>query len=154
MSLIRNIFLIILLASLTSCGFGLRKPLALNYKSFDIIGGDQLDQSIAKELSYSEIKRDKQYPELTIEILKNNFTKRILSLAGNGQVGEFELIQTVIYRFKAKEWSKDRRIEAIREYTYDPALYNATAAEEKLLKDSMNEQILRSILTEISNFSE
>jgi outer membrane lipopolysaccharide assembly protein LptE/RlpB len=52
MSLIRNIFLIIVLASLTSCGFGLRKPLALNYKSFDIIGGGLLDQSIARELSY------------------------------------------------------------------------------------------------------
>ena len=89
---------------------------------------------------------------LLIEILENNFNKRILSLAGNGQVGEFELIQTVSYRIKANDkWSNERRLEAIREYTYDPALYNAAAAEESILKDSMVEQISRSIITEINN---
>jgi outer membrane lipopolysaccharide assembly protein LptE/RlpB len=69
--------------------------------------------------------------DLVIEILNNNFAKRILSLAGNGQVGEFELVQTIEYRFKTNgQWTEPRKLEAIREYTYDPTLYNAAAAEE------------------------
>ena len=62
------------------------------------------------------------------------------------------MIQTVSYRIKTKnKWSDERKLEAIREYTYDPALYNAAAAEESILKDSMVEQISRSIITEINN---
>ena len=78
--------------------------------------------------------------------------KRILSLAGRGQVGEYELIQTVEYRFKLDgQWLEPRRLEAIREYTYDPSLYNAARAEESYLKESMIEQLSRSLLTEINN---
>ena len=106
-----------------------------------------------EQFSYGKIAEEKSgNGELVIEILENNFNKRILSLAGNGQVGEFELIQTVSYRIKSNDkWSNERRLEAIREYTYDPALYNAAAAEESILKDSMVEQISRSIITEINN---
>ena len=90
--------------------------------------------------------------DLIIEIMNNNFEKRILSLAGNGQVGEFELVQTIEYRLKSSgQWSEPRRLEAIREYTYDPTLYNAARAEEGYLKDSMIEQLSRSLITEINN---
>ncbi len=137
-----------------SCGFQLRKPISANYESYSIIGDSTVvAQNIKKQFSYAKIVEEKSgNGELVIEILENNFTKRILSLAGNGQVGEFELIQTVSYRIKSNDkWSNERRLEAIREYTYDPALYNAAAAEESILKDSMVEQISRSIITEINN---
>jgi len=137
-----------------SCGFQLRKPISLNYESYSIIGDSSpISKNIKKQFSYGDITEEKGgNGELVIEILENNFNKRILSLAGNGQVGEFELIQTVSYRIKTKDkWSNERKLEAIREYTYDPALYNAAAAEESILKDSMVEQISRSIITEINN---
>ena len=55
-------------------------------------------------------------------------------------------------REKSKDkWSDARKLEAIREYTFDPALYNAAAAEESILKDTMIEQISRSIINEINN---
>ena len=137
-----------------SFGFQLRKPISVNYESYSIIGDSSaIAQNIKKQFSYAKIAEEKSgNGELVIEILDNNFNKRILSLAGNGQVGEFELIQTVSYRIKSNDkWSNERRLEAIREYTYDPALYNAAAAEESILKDSMVEQISRSIITEINN---
>ena len=148
------IFYLSLLLILNSCGFQLRKPLELDYQSYAIIGDSmELSKLIHKQLSFTDIKENKDgNAELIIEIMDNNFAKRILSLGGNGQVGEFELVQTIEYRLKSGgQWSQPRRLEAIREYTYDPSLYNAARAEEDLLKDSMIEQLSRSLLTEINN---
>jgi len=148
------IFCLSMLLILNSCGFQLRKPLALDYQSYAITGDSSgLSKFIHKQLSFTEIKEDKDgNADLIIEIMNNNFEKRILSLAGNGQVGEFELIQTIEYRFKTNgQWSESRRLEAVREYTYDPSLYNAAAAEESLLKDSMILQLSRSLISEINN---
>ena len=153
----KNKFLILyllFLLILNSCGFQLRKPLDLDYQSYAITGDSSgLSKFIHKQLSFAEIKENKDgSADLIIEIMNNNFEKRILSLAGNGQVGEFELVQTIEYRLKSSgKWSEPRRLEAIREYTYDPTLYNAAAAEEIYLKDSMIEQLSRSLLTEINN---
>ena len=143
-----------LLLVLNSCGFQLRKPIDLDYQSYALIGdSSSLSKLVHNQLSFSDIKENKDgNAELVIEIMNNNFAKRILSLAGNGQVGEFELVQTIEYRFKTNgRWTEPRRLEAIREYTYDPTLYNAAAAEEGYLKDSMIEQLSRSLITEINN---
>ena len=148
------IFYLLLLLILNSCGFQLRKPIDLDYQSYAIIGDSSgLSKLIHKQLSFTDIKENKgDNADLIIEIINNNFEKRILSLAGNGQVGEFELVQTIEYRLKSSgKWSEPRRLEAIREYTYDPTLYNAAAAEEGYLKDSMIEQLSRSLITEINN---
>jgi len=148
------IFCISLLLVLNSCGFQLRKPIDLDYQSYALTGdSSSLSKFVHKQLAFADIKENKDgNAELVIEIMNNNFAKRILSLAGNGQVGEFELVQTIEYRFKTNgQWTEPRRLEAIREYTYDPTLYNAAAAEEGYLKDSMIEQLSRSLVTEINN---
>ena len=148
------IYCISLLLVLNSCGFQLRKPIDLDYQSYALTGDSSgLSKIVHKQFSFANIKEKKDgNADLVIEILNNNFAKRILSLAGNGQVGEFELVQTIEYRFKTNgQWTEPRRLEAIREYTYDPTLYNAAAAEEGYLKDSMIEQLSRSLVTEINN---
>ena len=148
------IYCVSLLLVLNSCGFQLRKPIDLDYQSYALTGDTSgLSKLVHKQLSFSDIKKNNDgNAELVIEILNNDFTKRILSLAGNGQVGEFELVQTIEYRFKTNgQWTEPRRLEAIREYTYDPTLYNAARAEEGYLKDSMIEQLSRSLITEINN---
>ena len=148
------IYCVSLLLVLNSCGFQLRKPIDLDYQSYALIGdSSSLSKLVHNQLSFSDIKENKDgNAELVIEIMNNNFAKRILSLAGNGQVGEFELVQTIEYRFKTNgRWTEPRRLEAIREYTYDPTLYNAARAEEGYLKDSMIEQLSRSLITEINN---
>ena len=132
------IFCISLLLVLNSCGFQLRKPIDLDYQSYALTGdSSSLSKFVHKQLAFADIKENKEgNADLVIEIMNNNFAKRILSLAGNGQVGEFELVQTIEYRFKTNgQWTELRRLEAIREYTYDPTLYNAAAAEEGYLKD-------------------
>ena len=148
------IFYLSMMLILNSCGFQLRKPIDLDYQTYAIIGDSAgLSKLIQKQLSFADIKENKDgNADLIIEIMNNDFVKRILSLAGRGQVGEYELIQTVEYRLKLDgQWLEPRRLEAIREYTYDPSLYNAARAEEAFLKESMIEQLSRSLLTEINN---
>ena len=109
------IFYLILLLMLNSCGFQLRKPLDLNYESYAIIGDSSgLSKLIHKQLSFVDIKQNKEgNAELIIEILNNESIRRILSLAGNGQIGEFELVQTIEYRFKSKgQWSEELEKES------------------------------------------
>jgi outer membrane lipopolysaccharide assembly protein LptE/RlpB len=148
------IFYLSMFFILSSCGFELRKPIELDYQSYSIIGkANELSKYIDKQLSFAEIEYIKDgEADLIIEIIANESSQRILSLAGNGQVGEFELIQVVEYRFKTNgKWSQARKLEASREYTYDPTLYNAAAAEAQLLRNSMVEQLSRSLITEINN---
>ena len=148
------IYCVSLLSVLNSCGLQLRKPIDLDYQTYALIGDSSgVSKFVHKQLSFADIKENKEgNADLVIEIMNNNFTKRILSLAGNGQVGEFELVQTIEYRFKTNgQWKAPRKLEVIREYTYDPTLYNAAAAEEAYLKDSMIEQLSRSLITEINN---
>ena len=146
---------LLLVLVLNSCGFHLRKPIELDFQSYAIKGDSSgLSTFVRKQFSFAGIEENNNDDgaELIIEIINNNYSKRILSLAGNGQVGEFELVQTVEYRFKSKgQWSVPRRLEAIRELSYDPTLYNAAAAEEALLKNSMIEQLSRSLISEINN---
>ena len=148
------IFCISLLLVLNSCGFQLRKPLDLDHQSYSITGDSSgLSKFIHNEFSIANIKKNKgKNADLVIEIMNNKFEKRILSLAGNGRIGEFELSQIIEYRFKSNgQWSEPRKLEAVREYTYDPTLYNAAQAEEKYLKKSMIEQLSRSLISEINN---
>ena len=148
------VFYILLLLVLNSCGFQLRKPIDLDYQSYAIIGDSSgLSNLVHKQLSFTDIKKnDNGDADLVIEIMNNTFEQRILSLAGNGQVGEFELVQTIEYRLKSNgKWTEPRRLETIREYTYDPTLYNAAKAEQGYLQDSMIEELSRSLITEINN---
>ena len=124
---------------------------------YSIIGeNSQITKLIDKQFSFSNIEKvSDSNADLVIEFIVNNYQKRILSLAWNGQIVEFELIQTIEYRVNLNgQWTEPRRLEAIREYTYDPTLYNAARAEEGYLKDSMIDQLSRSIIIEISNLRE
>ncbi|MEK9771425.1 MAG: LPS assembly lipoprotein LptE [Nitrosomonadales bacterium] len=145
--------ILILSFLLNSCGFHLRGPIKLDISSFDIIGADAMtDKKISQRIKTDSISRDKNNPDLIIEFLNINDNKRILSLTGRGQVAEYELIKQVEYRIKTKGiWSENKRLEIAREYSYDPALYAAAAEEERILKETMQEQLINTILTEVSN---
>ena len=139
---------------LNSCGFKLRQPINLDFNSYALIGNVAgLSSIIDKKFASANIKKSSgNSAELIIEILRNDYTRRILTLRGGGRVGEYEISRIIEYRFKTKGvWSEPRKLESFREFTYDPSLYNAAQAEEKLLNESINDEISRSLITEINN---
>ena len=87
-----------------------------------------------------------------MEIIKNNFTKTILSLTGTGAVSEYQLDYEVTYRFKNQNtpWNDLITIEANRTYTYDDADILAKDEEEKRLVSGMEDQLIKTMATQLS----
>jgi len=138
---------------IVSCGFQLRGSIEADFESVHVYGGsDGLNKHLIKRFKQSGIKILTKDPEKTIEILNDRLDKRILSLNSSGSVKEFELTYLVSYRFKSlnNAWSDEIKKEVIRDYTYDDNDRVAKELEEKNLVQGMRDEIVRSIVSQIS----
>ena len=138
---------------IVSCGFQLRGSIEADFESVHVYGGsDGLNKHLIKRFKQSGIKIVTKDPEKTIEILNDRLDKRILSLNSSGSVKEFELTYLVSYRFKSlnNAWSDEIKKEVIRDYTYDDNDRVAKELEEKNLVQGMRDEIVRSIVSQIS----
>lgn len=145
----------ILIAALTSCGFHLRQPAPIVFKTIHITGNSLILPALRKTLINQGIKlvESDEEAELKLELLKEENEKRILSLSGTGVVREYELYYRVQYRTKiATEatWALPLVMEARRDYTYNDASLLAKQAEEKRLIDGMQTDVLNGILRRLS----
>ena len=138
---------------IVACGFQLRGSIEADFESVHVYGGsDGLNKHLIKRFKQSGIKILTKDPEKTIEILNDRLNKRILSLNSSGSVKEFELTYLVSYRFKSlnNAWSDEIKKEVIRDYTYDDNDRVAKELEEKNLVQGMRDEIVRSIVSQIS----
>ena len=150
---VRFLSLIFLSFILAGCGFQLRGSLDADFKSIAIYGGSEgINKHITKRFKQNRIKIDLTNPEKTLEILNDRLDKRILSLSSSGSVKEYELIYIVTYRYKSfnSDWSSEIKKEVSRDYTYDDNNRVAKEIEEKNLVKGMRDQIVRSIVTQIT----
>ncbi|HSI46422.1 MAG TPA: LPS assembly lipoprotein LptE [Methylophilus sp.] len=146
---------LVLLAALTSCGFQLRQPSPIAFKSIFISGSSTIAAPLRKSLIEQGIKvvENSEDAELQLELLKEENEQRILSLSGTGVVREYELYYRVQYRTKiAGEpvWGVPLVMEGRRDYTYNDANLLAKQTEQKLLTESMQTDVLNGILRRLS----
>jgi LPS-assembly lipoprotein len=145
--------LIFLSLMIVACGFQLRGSIEADFETIHIYGGSEgLNKHLIKRFKQSGIKIVAKDPQKTLEILNDNLNKRILSLNSSGSVKEFELIYQVSYRFKSLNgvWGNEVKKEVIRNYTYDDSDRVAKELEEKNLVQGMRDEIIRSIVSQIS----
>ena len=145
--------LIFLSLMIVACGFQLRGSINADFESIAIYGGSEgLNKHLSKRFKQAGIKIDSNEPEKTLEILSDQLNKRILSLNNAGAVKEYEISYHVTYRFKSinKSWSNEIKKEVIRDYTYDDNDRVAKELEEKNLVQGMRDEIVRSIVSQIS----
>jgi len=138
---------------IVACGFQLRGSIEADFKTIHVYGGSEgLNKHLIKRFKQSGINIDKNNPEKTLEILNDRLDKRILSLNSSGSVKEFELIYQVSYRYKSfnNAWSDEIKKEVVRDYTYDDNDRVAKELEEKNLVQGMRDEIVRSIVSQIS----
>ena len=150
---IKFIALICLSIMMIACGFQLRGSIEADFKSIYVYGGSEgLNKHLIKRFKQSGIKIEESNPEKIIEILNDQLNKRILSLSSSGSVKEYELNYLVSYRFKSPKgtWSNHFNKEVIRDYTYDDNDRVAKELEEKNLVQGMRDEIVRSIVSQIS----
>jgi len=150
---IKFIPLIFLSIMLLACGFQLRGTIDADFNSIYIYGGSEgLNKHLIKRFKQAGIKIQIENPEKTLEVLNDRLDKRILSLNSSGSVKEYELIYEVSYRFKSLNdaWGNEIKKEVIRDYTYDDDNRVAKELEEKNLVRGMRDEIIRSIVSQIS----
>ena len=142
-------------AMLTACGFHLRQPSPIAFKTVQIKGNTQINTALKKALIEQGIKivTEAEEAELQLDLLKEESEQRILSLSGTGVVREYELYYRIQYRTKlASEatWTLPLIMEGRRDCTYNDANLLAKQAEQKLLSDSMQTDVLNGIMRRLS----
>jgi LPS-assembly lipoprotein len=147
------ILLLILTANIASCGYQLRGSQEINFKSITIVGGSSsFTKVLRKTFKQSGVKSQEKNAEKIVEIINDTFSKKILSLSSAGKVREYQINYKILFRFKSKDgqWSNSSNIETSRDYTYDDKNIIAKTKEETRLIKGMQEQLIRTIVTQIS----
>jgi len=152
--ILKKITILSLMFFVGACGFQLRGNIQANFDSISITGGSaSFNKTLQRKFRQAGITIESaNKAEKIVEIIKNNFTKTILSLTGTGAVSEFQLDYEVIYRFKNQNgsWNEPITIEASRSYTYDDTDILAKDEEEKRLVAGMEDQLIKTMATQIS----
>ena len=143
-----------LILIISACGFQLRGDIQANFDSISISGGTSgFNKTLQRKFRQAGITITRaSEAEKIVEIIKNKFTKTILTLTGTGAVSEYQLDYDVTYRFKNKggTWNLPVTIEDTRTYTYDDSDILAKDEEEKRLLSGMEDQLIKTMATQIS----
>ena len=151
---LRKLSILGLILVISACGFQLRGDIQANFDSISISGGTSgFNKTLQRKFRQAGITiTSASDAEKIVEIIKNNFTKTILTLTGTGAVSEYQLDYIVTYRFKSKDgsWNLPVTIETSRTYTYDDSDILAKDEEEKRLVSGMEDQLIKTMATQIS----
>ncbi|MDC0423543.1 LPS assembly lipoprotein LptE [Methylophilaceae bacterium] len=153
-AVLKKIFILILTFSIMSCGFQLRGSLENSFSSIQIDGGSSsFTNELKKKYKQSGIQIKNSSAEKSIEIITDQFDKRILSLSSTGKIREYRLNYLISYRIKNSlgDWGPVIKINSTREYSYDDNNIVAKQEEEKNLIQGMKEQIFRTMRSQISS---
>ena len=144
---------LLILVNITSCGYQFRGATEVNFVSISIDGGSpSFLKILKKQFKQSGVKVQERNSEKTLEITNDTFSKKILSLSAAGKVREYQINYKISFRFKSQdsEWSNSINLEANRDFTYDDKNIIAKTEEESRLIKGMQEQLIRSIVNQIS----
>ena len=144
---------LLLLLNITSCGYQFRGATEMNFVSISIDGGSpSFLKILKKQFKQSGVKVQERNSEKTLEITNDTFSKKILSLSAAGKVREYQINYKISFRFKSQdgEWSNSINLEANRDFTYDDKNIIAKTEEESRLIKGMQEQLIRTIVNQIS----
>jgi len=146
----------LIIASLAACGFHLRGPSDIQFKSVFIQGSTlTISKDLKKYLTLNDIQilPTAEKAELLLELVGEENEKRILSLAGDGTVNEYELYYRVSYRSKLINqalWSEVSTIEARRDFTYSNATLLSKQTEENKLNEGMQKDVVNRLVRRLS----
>ena len=147
------ILLLILTLSIASCGYQLRGSQEINFKSISVSGGSSSFYKVLQKIfKRSGVKIEGKDTEMLLEITNDTFSKKILSLSSTGKVREYQINYGGSFRFKIKDgqWGDVINIKTSRDYTYDDKNIISKSKEEARLVKGMQEQLIRTIATQIS----
>jgi LPS-assembly lipoprotein len=88
-----------------------------------------------------------------LKITNNKYDRRVLSVGSDAKVNEYELyreISFLVIDAKGNALGKEQQVAAQRDYQFGEDEVLGAEAEEALLRDQMNKQLVQTILRRLS----
>ncbi len=143
---------------LSACGFALRGPVALPFKSIYIgmpessaLGGE-LRRHIRAN-GQTQIMSEAKDAQVVLEVLNETREKQILSLNSQGRVREYNLIYNFRFRVRnnvGKEYLEPVDLQLKRNITFNESQVLAKEAEEVLLYRDMQSDLVQQIMRRLA----
>lgn len=152
---IRSFIMISLCCTLLACGFQLRGDNAFDYQTLYISGQTQINKMLKKRLISNNVSivDSADQAEMQLELINENYEKRILSLSGTGRVNEYELYYRLRYRTKSSQqalWQQPLIMEVRRDFSYSDVNALSKESEEKALIEDMHKQVVNNLIRRLS----
>ncbi len=145
---------------LSGCGFHLqgRTPLPPSIRSAYVQATDRQSdfvQSLRKALlrSGAQPAQRREGASAVVNILKDEVTRRVLSVSAVNQPNEYEVTYTVRFSVSAadKELLPPQDIFATRSYSFDERLLLAKEHEEEILRQAMAHDLADIVMRQLSS---
>lgn len=145
---------------LGACGFHLQGHKALPEQlriSYVQASDHQSDfvQDLRKELLTSGARLATRREEATavVQILADNFERRVLSVSITDQPAEYEITYTVRFEvsFGDKEVLAAQEVSAVRDYTFDETILLAKNNEEAILREALAHDLADVVMRRLAN---
>lgn len=155
-----NILISFSLLAVTACGFELRgnADLPISLQTM-YVQGINMQQGLGLELKRGltrngvTVLSDYQQGSAVLTVLDSKFERRVLSVGSDAKVSEYELHGIVNFKVSDNEGNilnDSQQVEAQRDYQFDPNQILGKDEEERLLREQLNQQLVRSILRRLS----
>ncbi len=146
---------------LAGCGFHLRGwDLAANVSSAAVVSADRVDITRDLEAALRQSGVDlvtvDESPDVTIEILDENVSRRSASVSGQARVAEYELTSSVAYRILSGNGPLLPRSQARAERSFrlDRDNIVGSSEEQALLEREMRRDLIEQILRSLNRVTE
>jgi LPS-assembly lipoprotein len=149
-----------MLAALAGCGFHLQgnAPLSAQVKKPYLEAADRQSdfvQSLRRSLlsNGAHLQQSKADSTAVVSILKDSFSRRVLSVSATNQPNEYEITYTVRVSVTAgdKELLPAQELTATRTYSFSEPLLLAKGHEEDSLREDMAADLAERVMRLLSN---
>ena len=145
---------------LSGCGFHLQghTPLPASIKTPFVESSDRQSefvQSLRRALltSGAHPAEEKDHASAVVSILKDDFTRRVLSVSATNQPSEYEVSYTVRFSVMAgdQELLPPQEVSSTRSYSFDERLLLAKTHEEAILRQDMARDLADIVMRRLSS---
>ena len=160
MLLFRKTILIILIFSVTSCGFQLRQSILKLEKISNVYVETNDTRSVfyrtlKEELISNKVQlaKSKSEAKSVIDIISDETGRRVLSVSARNIATEYEVFYRLIYSFENQKQMliNSRELVLTRNYTFNEKYVLGKSQEEEVLIEALASDLVRMTLNQISS---
>lgn len=156
----RHVAVWMLAALLAGCGFHLqgRAPLPASVKAPYLEAPDRQSdfiQNLRRALlsNGAQLAQERDKASAVVSILRDNVTRRVLSVSATNQPNEYEVTYTIAFSVTAggEELIAPQEVSATRTYSFDERLLLAKGHEEDVLRQDMAHDLADMVMRRLSS---